>query len=494
MPLSLTDRLISKLRCAFASFDPPPDWDEEGYLLANPDVKAAVERGALRSGFEHWQRRGRLERRNLVPPTLPKWLEQEMYAISEFEPMLFPSLNYRLSALYTPMKTNGAGAAYGSLLRQAGEQSFTHVFLLPWFKTGGADLVSLHHIRTLAGEFGARILVVLTENTDSPWLSRLPESVTAVHFGAAAAGLDSYQAEIVLARFLLKLQPAVIHNMNSAIAWRLFALYGAALSSGSRLFVSLYCFDYSVEGEPVGYARELEKVYPYVSGVFSDNSWFPTKLHEIYGVDPGMFSVMRYPVRVAPRFVHVPDSRPKILWAGRLDRQKRPDILQRIATSLPEVTFHIYGTCVLDHSPEIAATYTALSRMENVVLFGAYDGFDSIPAQNYSLLLYTTAWDGMPNVVLEALAAGLPVIAPDVGGISEVIAPDSGFLIDRFDDVEAYVTAISRVTANPRLLADEREKRLDLLRRHYTPEAFAAALAAREAYSLVASPDRRQIA
>ena len=44
----------------------PPSFDEASYLLANPDVGAAVAAGTFRSGFQHWLAHGRRERRLLV--------------------------------------------------------------------------------------------------------------------------------------------------------------------------------------------------------------------------------------------------------------------------------------------------------------------------------------------------------------------------------------------------------------------------------------------
>ena len=47
--------------------DAPAEFVESMYLSANPDVEAAVRRGELGSGFEHWQRYGRREERPLGP-------------------------------------------------------------------------------------------------------------------------------------------------------------------------------------------------------------------------------------------------------------------------------------------------------------------------------------------------------------------------------------------------------------------------------------------
>ena len=40
-----------------------------------------------------------------------------------------------------------------------------------------------------------------------------------------------------------------------------------------------------------------------------------------------------------------------------------------------------------------------------------------------SLLTLASAWEGMPNVVLEAMASGLPVVATRVEGIDELLGP-----------------------------------------------------------------------
>ncbi|MBD2261264.1 FG-GAP-like repeat-containing protein [Pseudanabaena sp. FACHB-2040] len=48
----------------------PPDFDEELYLLANPDIKAAVNNGVISSGFQHYSQHGASEGRSLLPLTL----------------------------------------------------------------------------------------------------------------------------------------------------------------------------------------------------------------------------------------------------------------------------------------------------------------------------------------------------------------------------------------------------------------------------------------
>jgi hypothetical protein len=57
----------------------PPAFNESAYLAANLDVEAAVRRGEITSGFEHWERYGKAEGRQLAPASGPfafPWLQQ----------------------------------------------------------------------------------------------------------------------------------------------------------------------------------------------------------------------------------------------------------------------------------------------------------------------------------------------------------------------------------------------------------------------------------
>ena len=64
--------------------------------------------------------------------------------------------------------------------------------------------------------------------------------------------------------------------------------------------------------------------------------------------------------------------------------------------------------------------------------------------------MYTSAFDGLPNVILEALGSGLPVIAPNVGGISEAVEQNkTGYLLENHPNtdilVESYVKSIENL-------------------------------------------------
>jgi glycosyltransferase involved in cell wall biosynthesis len=87
-----------------------------------------------------------------------------------------------------------------------------------------------------------------------------------------------------------------------------------------------------------------------------------------------------------------------------------------------------------------------------VTLHGGYQRFADIVRDDHVALIYTSQWDGLPNVLLEAAAAQLPIVAPDIGGISDFVGADR--LVSPFDDVDQYARRIRELAASPGMRAD----------------------------------------
>ena len=141
--------------------------------------------------------------------------------------------------------------------------------------------------------------------------------------------------------------------------------------------------------------------------------------------------------------ISIPKKR--ILWVSRVSSEKRQELLvpiaQQVQRAVPELIIDVFGSA--DEDQNVLSIFDSPGLRYS----GSFNGFESIPAEEYDAFIYTSAFDGLPNVILEALGAGLPVIAPDVGGISEaVITGKTGFLVsDDSDDlrlVDHYVGAI----------------------------------------------------
>ena len=136
---------------------------------------------------------------------------------------------------------------------------------------------------------------------------------------------------------------------------------------------------------------------------------------------------------------------------GRLDRQKGVAWLLEMA---PQVLGRLAGhdLLIVGDGPDAAGLerrVQALGLPQRVHFAGWRHDVPEILAAS-DLLLLPSRWEGMPNVVLEAMASGLPVVATDVEGVSELLGPGAPEQTAPWGDRDAF---IARLLA----IADDRE-------------------------------------
>ncbi len=71
----------------------------------------------------------------------------------------------------------------------------------------------------------------------------------------------------------------------------------------------------------------------------------------------------------------------------------------------------------------------------------------SVLMKQADILSLTSMWENQPVVVLEALASGLPVLAPSIGGIPEIVLPGCGRLFDP-GNIQSIVTEMEQLLDN----------------------------------------------
>ena len=146
-------------------------------------------------------------------------------------------------------------------------------------------------------------------------------------------------------------------------------------------------------------------------------------VHEIpYGVE--------IPEETAPE-----EQPPKVLFAGRLSPEKRIDVVAAATDGLPRI--------VAGDGPLRDLLPDALGFVPQNELFGLYD--------KAAVVLLTSEREGLPNVVLEAMARGKTVVSTPVGGIPAVIEDGKTGLLVPIGDPEATRAAVERALADPEL-------------------------------------------
>ena len=147
--------------------------------------------------------------------------------------------------------------------------------------------------------------------------------------------------------------------------------------------------------------------------------------------------------------------RPGVLRVGMVARMnaryKNHSGFLRIAATIharfPDVEFVLAGDGPL--RGEIEAEAKSLGIGQHVLFLGDRRDVSAVLA-SMDVSVLTSDSEGLSNVILEAMAAGVPVVAYDVGGNRELVSSDRGAIIPAGDE-EKFAAAVGRLLEQPGL-------------------------------------------
>jgi len=169
-----------------------------------------------------------------------------------------------------------------------------------------------------------------------------------------------------------------------------------------------------------------------------------------YGINPARIRVIpngvdenfRYP---GPRLPH---PRPRLLFVGRLTVQKNLPLLFHALDGISdgfETTLVGEG----ELQDELKATVNDL-HLQNVRFYGRADGAELRELyRNADVFVLPSEREGMPLVLLEALAMGLPVVTTDIPGNREIILHGQNGALTPLGDPSAFRQALLNITGDP---------------------------------------------
>src|SRR2546422_402815 len=198
---------------------------------------------------------------------------------------------------------------------------------------------------------------------------------------------------------------------------------------------------------------------------FSRLGPLPRRLAEVIAV-AGRDPPPRAPGRGAARAAREGGGRRVILVAAR--RKDQDVLLRALAWLTPPVVLACVG---VEPDAELAALAAALPPRHRVV----FVRFTERPLAFYrlaALAALPSRIEGLSQALLEAMAVGLPVLASDAGGNSDLIAPDTGVLVPPLDPA-AWAAALARLLEDPVARARLGGAARALVRRDFTLERTA---------------------
>jgi glycosyltransferase involved in cell wall biosynthesis len=177
---------------------------------------------------------------------------------------------------------------------------------------------------------------------------------------------------------------------------------------------------------------------------------FPNQRNKVSMIEIG---VDLQEVRSAPHDMHsIFNAGPVLVHVGALELEKNHKglmrIFKKVKARLPAVQLVLVGSGSLQADLKNYAEDLGIS--ESVYFIGRRNDVLEIVKASQAFLL-TSEVEGLPAVVLESMYCGTPVVAYNVGGVGEVVQADTGWLIDKNDEVNFANATIEALTESQKV-------------------------------------------
>ena len=210
--------------------------------------------------------------------------------------------------------------------------------------------------------------------------------------------------------------------------------------------------------------RYLLGPFRYVDRLFARPAWRLVAISDavrrflvVAGHDPAKLVTIRYgldelpaaPSEVSPAEAGVPAGAPLLLAVGRLTKQKDHPTLLRAAAAVrerhPQAVLAILGIGPLEE--ETRRLGRELGLGDALLLPGRIEIASWL--ERADVFVHSSRWEGFGMVLLEAMLAGLPVVATRVSAVPEVVADgDTGVLVET-GDWRTFAAAVSALLDDP---------------------------------------------
>jgi len=206
--------------------------------------------------------------------------------------------------------------------------------------------------------------------------------------------------------------------------------------------------------------KSMQSIYPLADKLIPVSEGVSEDIHSISGIDKNKLEVIRNPV-VTNKTLQLADEPlehpwfannqpPVILGAGRFTRQKDFPTLIRAFAQL-----HQQKECRLIILGKGGDQQACLELAQSLDVEKDIDfpGFDSNPfryMRHADLFVLSSAWEGSPNVLCEALAVGTPVVSTNCpSGPFEILQNGKYGILVPVGDADALTKAMTQTLAQP---------------------------------------------
>lgn len=308
------------------------------------------------------------------------------------------------------------------------------LIILPWLEVGGVEQVFYNLLSCLdRNKFSCYIITTLAGT--NAWKEKFTAVTDGVFILPAAVGKSDEAGRFIL-DFIQSKKIKIVHISNSKLGYGI-----APLIKRTRPEVKIIDLLHMDEpDQPWDYFQVSNLVKEYIDVRVVLTPYFKKLLVEKFGEQPERITVIPngidlsiFPTSTDPdKTRRILNGVMQIAFIGRLHRQKDPlkflEVARQIIECNQEARFIVVGDGPLKGKMErFIAQYNLGPHIDRL---GFSDDVANLLIKEIDLLVAPSVREGLPVLGLEALAAGVPVIANDVPGWDQtVVNGKTGYLI-----------------------------------------------------------------
>lgn len=312
--------------------------------------------------------------------------------------------------------------------------------------SGGGIATYLGHLLQMQRDFfGAGCVTAILPASQSQFLESIPGIDVLTFDDSAGRMRNSFRLARRLKEYANAVRPDVVH-LHSTFAGAVLRPMLLRLKLRTKV---VYCphgwaFDRRTGGYAEYGAKFIERRLSSLCDAIVCISHHEVRAARSCGIPANKLNLVRNGVPLTAPQPEVdagsnpwPPGKRRILFVGRFDRQKGVDVLLEAVAALTDQAFAcIIGSYVVDR-------LSTRPQYENV----RFCGWLSPPQieafyQSADVVVIPSRWEGFGLVAVEAMRAGVAVIASDVGGLSEIVDDGVTGVLVPSDDVNALMEVL----------------------------------------------------
>jgi glycosyltransferase involved in cell wall biosynthesis len=350
------------------------------------------------------------------------------------------------------------------------------LYLITKAEAGGAQT----HVADLCRYFVSRGDEIAVMSRGGGWLKEECKKMNVSfvineYFSNSANPFNIFKAIKKIRKYCAEFRPDIVHCHSSAAAF----LGRLAIKGKIRTIYTAHGWGFNIGMNPI--IRHAVLLVEKFTAKYTDKyicvSEFVKNLALKYNLAPTNKFVVIYN-GVAPRMVWTNrngHAEIRLAFVGRLAEPKKPELtIEALATLSADLKKKVRFTIIGDGPKRGMLERLAVDRGVMVDFTGDLPRELAIQTISQSdAFVFISAWEGLPYTILEAFSVGLPVIASDVGGVSEMVTPDNGILI-KTNQPQEISEAIRKIAGDPSLRESMRVEALRTVGEKFSLSAMLA--------------------